>query len=143
MLALIALLFVVAPLVELYVIIQVGQEIGALNTIGLMVIMSIVGAWLARHEGMWVLTRIREQMQQGQVPTNELIDGALILAGGVMLFFPGFVSDVLGLLLLFPPTRVAFRSIVKRRFRVVSGRRLGGPWNGRDGYDGPDDVIDV
>lgn len=140
MLALIAILFIVAPLVELYVIIQVGQEIGALNTIGLMIVMSVVGAWLARHEGMWVLTRIREQMQQGQVPTNELIDGVLILAGGLMLFFPGFVSDIFGLLLLFPPTRTVFRAFLKRRFRIVSYRRAGGPFDGRDG---PDGVIDV
>jgi len=131
-LALIALLFVVVPLVELYVIVQVGQEIGVLNTIGLMIVISIVGAWLARHEGVWVLRRIQEQVAQGRVPGNELIDGALVLLGAVLLLVPGFVGDAVGLLLLFPPTRAIFRALVKRRLQIVSIRRTG-----------PDDVIDI
>lgn len=132
MLALIALLFIVVPLVELYVIVQVGQEIGVLNTIGLMIVISVVGAWLARHEGVWVLRRIQEQVALGKVPGNELIDGALVLVGAILLLVPGFVGDALGLLLLFPPTRAIFRAFLKRRFQIVTIRR-----------SGPDDVIDV
>jgi len=131
-LALIALLFIVVPLVELYVIVQVGQEIGVLNTIGLMIVISVVGAWLARHEGVWVLRRIQEQVALGKVPGNELIDGALVLVGAILLLVPGFVGDALGLLLLFPPTRAIFRAFLKRRFQIVTIRR-----------SGPDDVIDV
>jgi UPF0716 protein FxsA len=130
--------FIVMPLLELYVIIQVGQEIGALNTILVMVVMSVIGAWLAKHEGAYVLRRLQEQLDAGRMPTNELIDGGLILAGGVMLLFPGFISDALGLLLLFPPTRAIFRGILKRRFRIITISR-GGP----SGPPPPDDVIDV
>ena len=128
-----ALLFVVAPLVELYVIVQVGQEIGALNTIGLMVAVSIVGAWLARHEGFWVLRRIRDQIEVGRVPTDELVDGGLVLAAGLLLVTPGFVSDVVGIVALFPPTRAVLRRAVKRRLRVTAFERRG-PF--------PDDTID-
>jgi UPF0716 protein FxsA len=139
-LALIALVFIVVPLVELYVIVQVGQSIGVLNTIALVLLISLVGAWLARHEGTWVLRRIREQIDAGAVPTAELVDGALVLSGGILLLTPGFVTDGLGLLLLFPPTRAVARRALRRRFRVVAYRRLGGPW---DRPDGPDDAIDV
>ncbi len=139
MFALLAVLFIVVPLVELYVIIQVGSAIGALNTIGLMIIISLVGAWLAKHEGAGVITRVREQSARGEVPTNHLIDGALIFAGGLMLLVPGFISDFLGILLLFPPTRAVFRVFIKRRFTFISFRQMGGPPR----YDGPDDVIDI
>lgn len=140
MLALIALAFVVVPLVELYVIVQVGQAIGVLNTLGLMLVVSVVGAWLARHEGLWVLTRIREQVEQGRVPARELVDGALVLAGGLLLLTPGFVSDGVGVLLIFPPTRAVARAFLARRLRVVTYRRSGGPW---DRPGGPDDAIDL
>ncbi len=137
MFALIALAFIVLPLVEIYVLIQVGHVIGALNTIGLVLLVSIVGAWLTKHEGLWVLTRLREQLNAGRMPTNEIVDGALILAGGMLLIVPGFVTDAFGLLLLLPPTRVVARSLVKRRFQV----RVYGLPGGR--RPPPDDVIDV
>jgi UPF0716 protein FxsA len=135
------LVFVVAPIVEIYVAVQVGHVIGGLNTIGLLVLLSIAGMWLTKHEGLSVISRIRRQLEAGRMPTNELIDGGLVLAGGVALVAPGFVTDALGLLLLFPPTRAVARGMLKRRFR---GRvtYLGGPTgNGR--LEGPDDVIDI
>jgi UPF0716 protein FxsA len=138
MLALIALAFIVLPLVEIYVIVQVGSAIGALDTIGLLVLFSVGGVWLAKREGFSVLRRLREQLDAGRVPTNELIDAGLVLLGATLLIFPGFVTDGFGLLLLFPPTRVLARTLVKRRFQLqVSG----GPPARRD--DGPPDVIDV
>ena len=77
---------------ELYVLVQVGSAIGVLNTIGLLLAFSIVGIWLTKHEGLWVLTRMREQLDQRRMPTNELIDGVLVLIGGllliIVLFFP-------------------------------------------------------
>jgi UPF0716 protein FxsA len=139
-LVLLAVAIIVVPLVELYVIVQVGQAIGVLETIALMLVVSFVGAWLAKHEGTWVWVRIREQVAAGRVPSNELIDGALILAGGLLLLTPGFVSDVVGLVVLFPPTRLVVRRLVKRRFTFVTLRPPGGRRG--DGY-GPDDVIDV
>ena len=141
MLAIFALLFIVIPMVEIYVAVLVGHTIGALDTIGLLLLLSIVGVWLTKREGISVISRIRRQLEAGQMPTNELIDGGLVLAGGVMLIAPGFVTDALGLLLLFPPTRIVARGVLKRRFR---GRvtYYGGP-TGHGRLDGPDDVIDI
>lgn len=140
-LAILVLLFVVIPIVEIYVAVLVGHAIGALNTIGLLLLLSIVGVWLTKQQGLSVISRIRRQLDAGRMPTNELIDGGLVVAGGLLLIVPGFVTDALGLLLLFPPTRMVARRILKRRFhgRVTY---LGRPTaNGR--LDGPDDVIDV
>ena len=139
-LAFVALAFIVVPLVEIYVIVLVGRAIGALDTIGLLLAFSLVGAWLAKHEGFWVMTRMREQLDAGRMPTNELIDGGLVLAGGILLLAPGFVTDGVGLLFLFPPSRALARVLLKRRFRGRVTRY--DVWPGpRD--DGPDDVIDV
>ncbi|GIU87715.1 MAG: hypothetical protein KatS3mg009_2230 [Acidimicrobiia bacterium] len=139
MLLVLVVAFVVVPLVELYVIVQVGQAIGVLETLALMLVVSFVGAWLARHEGTWVWTRVREQVAAGRVPADELLDGALVLAAGLLLLTPGFVSDAVGIVALFPPTRAVLRRLVKRRFTFVA---LGRPGSGR-GPSGPDDVIDV
>ena len=139
---LILALFIVVPLVEIYVIVQVGHAIGVFNTIGLLLLVSFIGAWLTKHEGFIVLQRLRAQLDAGRVPTAELIDGVLVLAAGVLMLTPGFVTDAFGLLVLFPPTRALLRALLRRRFDVqVLGP--GGPGgSGRRG--GPDDgVIDV
>jgi UPF0716 protein FxsA len=137
----VALLFVVIPIVEIYVAVLVGHAIGALNTIGLLLLLSIVGVWLTKHEGLSVISRIRRQLDAGRTPTNELIDGGLVLAGGLLLIAPGFITDGLGLLLLFPPTRVVARRLAKRRFHARVTYFGGLQREGR--LDGPDDVIDV
>ena len=143
--AVFALLFIVIPIVEIYVAVLVGHAIGVLNTIGLLVLLSVLGVWLTKHEGLSVISRIRQQLDAGRMPTNELIDGALVVAGGVLLIAPGFVTAAVGLLLLFPPTRVMARGILKRRFRgrvtYFGGSGFGGSGDGR--LDGPDDVIDL
>ena len=120
-------LFILVPMIEIYVIIQVGHAIGALDTIALLVLVSIVGAWLTRHEGFVVLRRLRAQIDAGRAPTGELIDGALVLGAGVLMLTPVFVTDVVGLLVLFPPTRALLRRYLRRRFEV---RTLGGPDDG-------------
>ena len=102
-----AFVFIVIPLIELYVFVLVGQAIGFLNTIGLMILVSLCGAWLTRHEGIGVWQRIRQQLDAGEMPADDLIDGGLVLAAGILLLLPGFVSDAVGLIVLFPPTRVA------------------------------------
>jgi UPF0716 protein FxsA len=140
-LAIFALLFIVIPMVEIYVAVLVGHAIGALDTIGLLVLLSVAGVWLTKHEGIGVISRIRRQLEAHQMPTNELIDGGLVVAGGIMLILPGFVTAAFGLLLLFPPTRVAARGIVKRRFHGRVTYLGGAPTSGR--LDGPDDIIDV
>jgi UPF0716 protein FxsA len=130
---LLAALFIVVPMVEIYVILQVGHVIGTFDTLALLVLVSIAGAWLTKHEGFRVLERLRAQLEAGRVPAAELVDGVLVLGAGVLLLIPGFVTDAIGLVVLFPPTRVLLRRYLRHRFeiRVFGGR-------------GPDDgVIDV
>jgi UPF0716 protein FxsA len=109
---------IVVPLVEIFVAVKVGEAIGALNTILLLVAISFIGIWLTKRAGFAVLNRMRTQVDNGRMPGNELIDGVLVLAGGLLLIIPGFVSDAIGLLLLFPPTRSVARNIVKRRLQM-------------------------
>lgn len=112
---LLVLLFVLLPIAELYVIIRVGSEIGVLNTIGVILAVALVGSWLVKREGWRVWRRFNQTLATGQVPTREVVDGVLILGAGALLVTPGFVTDVFGLLLLFPPTRAVFRSYLLRR----------------------------
>jgi UPF0716 protein FxsA len=111
MLALVAL-FVVLPFAELAVIITVAHNIGVVETIGLLILVSVVGAWLCKREGVGVLRRIRDSLDRGELPHREVVDGALILLAGALLITPGFLSDCVGILLLFPPTRAAVRAVV-------------------------------
>lgn len=127
-------LFIIVPMIEIYTIIQVGHAIGALDTIALLVLVSIAGAWLTKHEGFAVLQRLRAQLEAGRTPTAELIDGVLVLCAGVLMMTPGFVTDAIGLLVLFPPTRAVLRLYLRRRFEV----RVFGDRGGRD-----DGIIDV
>jgi UPF0716 protein FxsA len=114
--AILVLLFLVLPIVELYVIIRVGQEIGALYTIGLLLVISVVGAWLAKREGLGVWRRINQQVNAGNVPGAELVDAFLILFAGALLLTPGFITDVLAIVLLIPPSRALVRHTLRRRF---------------------------
>ena len=131
------LVFVVAPLAELAVLIQVGAAIGVLNTIGLLVLVSLVGAWLAKREGLGVLRRIQATIARGELPSREVADGALILLAGALMIAPGFISDALAVVLLLPPTRALVRAPLVRwavgrgRVTVVRGARWGGTevWN--------------
>ncbi len=110
------LLFIVAPIVELYVIVQTSHVIGVLNTIGLIIVIAMIGSWLIKHEGIKVWNRFTQQIQRGQVPTKEIADGVCVLAAGGLMIAPGFISDVFALLLLFPPTRaLARRWLMKRK----------------------------
>lgn len=109
------LIFIVVPIVELAVIIQVGQAIGVLNTIALLLLVSFVGSWLVKREGMAVWRRFRDQVDNGQVPGKEIADGVMILLAGALLISPGFVTDILGVLLLLPPVRAVVRAALLRR----------------------------
>ena len=116
------MLFVVFPLVELAVIIQVGQWLGVFETLALLLVLSIGGAWIVKHQGIGVLGRIRREVAAGEVPTASLIDGALIGVAGVLLLAPGFVTDAFGLLLLLPPVRALVRTGLRRRFALRATR---------------------
>jgi UPF0716 protein FxsA len=106
------IVFIVVPLIELYVIIQVGQWIGVWATIALLLIDSILGAALLRSEGRNVWRRFRTALDEGRVPHREVFDGALIIVGGTLLLTPGFVTDIFGLALLIPPSRALIRRFV-------------------------------
>ena len=121
MLAALAVLFLVVPFVELFVLLQVGQAIGVLDTIVLLVVVSIVGAWLVKREGLGVLRRAQARAAAGAVPGRELVDGVLILFAGALLLTPGFVTDVVGILLLLPPVRAALRGSTVRWLRRRAG----------------------
>lgn len=117
------LVFLVVPLLELYVLIQVGQAIGALETVAALILMGVVGGWLMKREGLGAVRRIQAQAQRGQVPGRELVDGFLILFGGALMLTPGFLTDVLGLSLLVPPLRAAVRRTLARQLQArVAGR---------------------
>jgi UPF0716 protein FxsA len=130
-------LIVVVIVVEIWVVIQVAHAIGALSTVALLILVSVVGAYLTKHEGFVVLRRLRAQLNAGRVPAAELVDGVLVLAAGVLLLVPGFVTAGVGLLILFPPTRALFRGYLRRRFDLRVYRGGPGPDDGRGG------VIDV
>jgi UPF0716 protein FxsA len=126
--ALLFLLFIVVPLAELYVIIQVGQAIGVLPTIGLLLLDSILGSVLMRAQGRAAWARFTAATQAGRAPAREVLDGALVLAGGALLLTPGFLSDVLGFALLLPPTRALVRRVLARRLlRRMTASLAGGP----------------
>ncbi|WNC16233.1 FxsA family protein [Brevibacillus brevis] len=125
LLRILIVLFIVVPAIELWGIISVGQVIGGWNTVALIILTGIVGAWLAKQQGMQVIRMLQFQLSRGQMPTETLIDGALVLAGGIMLLAPGFISDVLGLLLLIPYTRLIVRHLLKKwLWSMISSGRI-------------------
>jgi UPF0716 protein FxsA len=154
MLPLLLLIFLVVPIAELAVIIQVGELIGVWWTIALLIADSILGTLLMRTQGRAAWRRFNEAVRAGRVPAREVLDGGLVIFGGALLLTPGFLSDILGALLLLPPTRAIARGILVRRFggRMVvslSGgmRRRPPTWpgnrNGHGHYDVEGQAVDV
>jgi UPF0716 protein FxsA len=115
MLPFLLLLFIVVPIVELYVILQVGQTIGVVPTIALLIADSIVGSVLMRAQGRAAWRRFNAALAERRVPHREVLDGVLVIFGGALLLTPGFVTDLLGMLLLLPPTRAVIRGLLGRR----------------------------
>lgn len=111
-------LFALLPLVELALLIRLGAWLGTWPTIGLVLVTGFVGAALARSQGGRVLRAIRAELAAGRMPAQHLLDGLLVLIGGILLLTPGLITDVMGTLLMLPPTR--------RRFRIAVQRRLEG-----------------
>jgi len=122
MIVVLLLLFIVVPIAELYVIIQVGQAIGALPTIAILIADSVIGSLLLRSQGRLAWRRFNAALQEGRVPAREVLDGALVIFGGAFLITPGFLTDVIGVFLLLPPTRAVARrmlvGVFSRRFVV-------------------------
>jgi UPF0716 protein FxsA len=134
---LLVILFIVVPILELYVIIQVGQAIGVVPTLILLLADALLGSWLLKHEGRGAWRRFNEALAARRFPGKEVADGVLIVIGGTLLLTPGFITDIFGLFLLIPPTRAIARRVLKRltigRFMVV------GMGSGPGSFGGPTD----
>ena len=117
-------LFTVVPAIELFLLIKVGQKIGAGNTILLILFTGLLGAFYTRQQGLRVMSNIRWKMDQGQVPGDDLVNGAMLLVGGAFLITPGFITDLLGFALIFPLTREVFKGVVKKQIerQIREGR---------------------
>lgn len=121
------LLMLLVPIAELWVIVQVAGQIGVLNTIGVLILISIGGAWLLKREGMAAWRRVQGSLAAGRMPTSEVTDGALILLGGALLLTPGFLTDLVGVVMLLPPSRAVLRRGLRRSAGRWIERRSGGP----------------
>ena len=145
---LLVLAFIVVPIAELYVIIQVGEWIGVWPTLLLLLLDAIVGSWLLKHEGRAAWRRFNEALAERRIPAKEVADGFLVILGGALLIAPGFITDIVGILFLLPPTRAVARRILRRftvgRVAVASfpgGATMGGFGSG-PGRSGPNRAYD-
>jgi UPF0716 protein FxsA len=146
--AVLFVLFVVTPLIELFVLIQVGQLVGALPTVVALLVISVVGAVLVKAEGLRAWVRFRAAVQEARLPAKEVVDGALLLLAGALLLTPGFVTDGIGLLCLLPPSRALINRALRSRVRMSMGLgsipgRDDRPRTHDDGGDLDVEVVDV
>jgi len=114
------LVFSIVPIIEIWLLIKIGRVIGPLPTVVTLLVISMMGAWLARSQGSTVITSIRDELAAGRVPAAHLLDGAFILAGGILLLTPGFFTDFIGLFFLFPFSRM----VLKQWLRAWLERRM-------------------
>jgi UPF0716 protein FxsA len=126
--AFIVLALIVVPVVEIYVLLQVGHLIGVLPTIALLIAVSALGAWLIRREGARTWSAFTAALGGGRLPAREVADGALVMFGGALLLTPGFVTDLVGLLCILPPSRAVLRRVLMSYVarRATSASRVGG-----------------
>ncbi len=113
---LLLVVFVGVPFAEIYVLLQVGHVIGVFNTLALLLLVSMVGAWLAKREGLGVIRRMQDALNAGRMPGAELVDGFLILLAAALMITPGFLTDIVAIFLLLPPVRAVVRHTLRRRF---------------------------
>jgi UPF0716 protein FxsA len=122
------LIFIVVPIAELYVIIKVGEAIGVVPTIALLLADAVLGSMLLRHQGRAAWVRFNRALAENRLPHKEVFDGVLIIFGGALLITPGFLTDILGLILLIPPTRALVRRLssrlVRRRLALGGGATM-------------------
>ncbi len=112
----ILILFITIPMIEIFLFLQVGSIIGVLATIVLVILTAVIGSYMLRDQGMRTLFSARQSMQQGQMPTNQMAQGLILVFGGALLLTPGFMTDVFGFLCLFPLTRQAIIKLAQRKF---------------------------
>ena len=113
--------FIVLPILEMYILIEVGGFIGALNTIGLVLLTALLGLILLRQQGFRTLLNARNKLMQAELPTEELVTGIFLAVGGALLLTPGFVTDFIGFMCLLPFTRIFLMSLIATSFFDVSG----------------------
>jgi UPF0716 protein FxsA len=114
---LVLLLIIAVPVAELIVMFKVAGAFGWLETLSVLLLISFAGAWLVKRQGIRTVMRIQRDLSEGIMPTKSVVDGLLILIAGALLFTPGFITDALGILLLFPPTRIALRGLLIHRYQ--------------------------
>ncbi|ETI62058.1 FxsA family protein [Marinomonas profundimaris] len=127
------LLFILVPIVEMTVLIQVGSEIGALATVGLVFLTAIVGVTLIRKQGLETSLKAQEKMRRGELPASEVAEGLMLIFAGLCLLIPGFVTDAIGALLLIPSLRRLFAAGLIVKF-ISSMMARGNQWRGGPGY---------
>jgi UPF0716 protein FxsA len=127
-------LFIVVPIAELAVLIQVGEQIGVWWTVAILIADSILGATLMRSQGRAAWRRFNATLQSGRPPAREVLDGVLVIFGGALLLTPGFITDIFGIAFLLPPTRAVVRRMLVRRFadRMIASATRGRPGPPRD-----------
>jgi UPF0716 protein FxsA len=118
------LLIIIIPTLDIGVLLLSGNIIGFWPTVALIILTGIIGAYLAKREGLQTIRRAQEQLRHGEIPSEAVLDGICILIGGTLLLTPGFITDVTGFLLLFPPTRKPCKFLIKNmwRKRIDSGK---------------------
>jgi UPF0716 protein FxsA len=139
----IALLLICWPLLELFVAFEVSQLIGVTYTVLLILLSVPVGIWAVRSQGRAVWRRLADGIAIGRPPARDVLDGALVLIGGVLFILPGFISDIFGALLLLPPSRAGVRRLLVRNFQGRFVRQMGGFSTGRRAYDVDSTATDV
>ena len=110
------LAFTIVPFVEIYLLIKIGAQVGAFNTVLIVILTGLLGASLARREGIKTMTKVRESLNRGELPAEEMLDAMLIFAAGIVLLTPGFITDITGLALLVPQARFWFKAWLRKKF---------------------------
>ena len=135
-------LFLIFPIVEIYLLIQVGGIIGTLPTIFLVVLTAVIGAALLRHQGLATLARFQQNLSQGKLPAQEMIEGILLAVGGALLMTPGFVTDTIGFLCLLPFSRKYIASIIIKNSAAKVTAKMGGFSHGEQWQQSDSDVFE-
>jgi len=142
LLARLLLLFILVPALDLILLIEIGQLVGTLPTIGLIIFTGVLGAFLVRRQGLKVLARMTDEFRAGQLPTDAIFDGAIILIAGALLMTPGILTDTLGFLCLIPATRRMIKRVIWSRIEraIRSGQIITATYGETPFQYQPDDV---
>lgn len=116
-------LFIIVPVIEIVLFVLSGQLIGVWPTVALIVVTGVIGVWLSKRQGLAVIQEAKREFMYGRLPSGAILDGICVLVGGVLLLTPGFLTDIIGLLLLFPPTRSLIKPIVARWLKSLFERK--------------------